>query len=156
MISRFSKYKGKKWLQGKFIPKHIEKYVGNVNDITYRSSWEKRLMLWLDNNENVLQWNSEETVLPYKSPIDGELHRYYLDFTAKIKTKHGIRKFLIEVKPYQQTIKPVKTPRKHLSTLLNEEKTYLVNQAKWKVAQQYAKKLGAEFIVLTEKELGLD
>lgn len=156
MISKYSKYKGKKWLQGKFIPKHVEKYVGNVNDITYRSSWEKRLMIWLDKNPNVLQWNSEQVVLPYRSPLDGEIHRYFVDMMAKIKTKNGVQKFLIEIKPYAQTQKPVKTSRKHMTTLLNEEKTYLVNQAKWDVAKQYAKKLGMEFIVLTEKELGLE
>ena len=156
MISKFSKFKNSKWLQGHYIPRNLEKYVGDPNKITFRSSWEKRLMIYLDKNPNVIKWNSECTVLPYKSPIDNQFHRYYVDFSAKIKTKDGDKTFLIEVKPYVQTQKPVVTKRKKTSTLLEEEKTYLVNQAKWKVAKEYAKKMGAEFIVITEKELGIE
>lgn len=133
----------------------MEKYVGNISKITYRSSWEKRLMIWLDKNPNVLQWNSEQVVLPYKSPIDGQMHRYFVDFSAKIQTNSGIKRYLIEIKPYSQT-QPPTVGHKRKSTLLNEQKTYLINRAKWDVARQFAKRIGAEFIVLTEKELGLD
>ena len=155
MISKFSKFKKSKWLQGHYIPLNVNKYVGNISKITFRSSWEKRLMIFLDKNPNVLQWNSEQTILPYRSPVDGEMHRYYVDFTAKIRTKDGDKKFLIEVKPYTQTQQPT-VGHKRKSTLLNEQKTYLINQAKWDAARQYAKRIGAEFIVLTEKELGLE
>ena len=134
----------------------MEKYVGNVSKITYRSSWEKRLMIWLDKNSNVISWNSEQVILPYKSPIDGQMHRYYVDFMAKIKTKNGVQKFLIEIKPYSQTQKPILSKGKKKTTLLNEQKTYLINQAKWDSAKQYAKRIGAEFIILTENELGLE
>lgn len=156
VISKFSKYKKSKWLQGHYKPLNVEKYVGNISKITYRSSWEKRLMIWLDKNPNVLKWNSEQIVLPYLSPIDGQMHRYYVDFMAKINTKKGVHKFLIEIKPYSQTQKPNPSKGKRKTTLLNEQKTYLINQAKWDSAKQYAKRIGADFIIITEKELGLE
>ena len=69
------------------------------------------------------------------------------------EAEDGIKKFLVEVKPYKQTIKPTETPGKHKKALLYEQLTYIQNQAKWEAARQWCKSRGIEFTILTEKEL---
>ncbi|SVE28479.1 uncharacterized protein METZ01_LOCUS481333, partial [marine metagenome] len=88
--------------KGKFRPQNIEKYKGNPSNIVYRSGWELDFMKYLDRQPEVLQWNSEEIIIPYKSPIDGKWHRYYPDFW--VRTSKG--ESLIEIKPKKQTKPP--------------------------------------------------
>ena len=140
--------------QGIFRPINPQKYVGNVNNIVYRSSWECRVMNWLDRNPDILSWASEELIIPYKSPIDGRTHRYFPDFLVKVKTKEGaVKTMVLEVKPKRQTIAPVQ--QRKTKKYINEVMTYGVNQAKWKYAQEYCADRGWEFKILTEEHLGL-
>ena len=39
--------------QGRFKPKNPSKYMGDPTNIIYRSSWELRLMSYLDDHKNV-------------------------------------------------------------------------------------------------------
>jgi hypothetical protein len=140
---------------GKFTPKNLHKYVGNNKNITYRSSYELRFMKWCDLNDSILQWNSEEVVIPYLSPLDNKIHRYFVDFAIKVKTKHGeIKKYLIEVKPFRFTQQP-QQPKRKSKSFLQEVMQWEVNQAKWKFASEYAKDHGMEFMIITEKDLGM-
>jgi hypothetical protein len=144
--------KNSKYVQGIFKPTHIEKYKGH--DLPrYLSSWELKLFRWCDTNPNVLEWGSESIVISYLNPVDNKPHRYIVDAVIKLKTSEGIKKFLVEVKPFKQTIKPYTTPGKHKKTLLYEQLTYIQNMAKWEAAKKWCKKRGFEFTVLTEKEL---
>lgn len=139
-------YKGK--YSGKYAPEKPSKYIGDASNIVFRSSWERRVMQWLDKSPSVTRWASEEIAIPYISPIDGEVHRYFADFFAEINEK----RYLIEVKPSQFCQLPKKrNSRKYLE----EMKMYGVNTAKWKAAKQFAQRHGMKFIVLTEKDLGL-
>ena len=70
---------------GRFKPKNPQKYAGDPSNIIYRSSWECRVMDWLDKNDDILSWGSEEIAIPYISPADGRSHRYYPDFIVKFK-----------------------------------------------------------------------
>lgn len=138
---------------GKYIPKNREKYKGNVNNVIYRSLWELRLFKYLDSHPSILAWNSEETVIPYRSPLDNKIHRYFIDATAIVRTKEGnIKKYLIEIKPFKQTIAP-KQPKKVTASYKNAVYTYLINEAKWNAAKEFAKKKDYEFIILTENQL---
>ena len=138
---------------GKYVPKHPDKYLGNINDIVYRSLLERRFMIYCDENPNVLKWNSEEIVIPYMSPVDHRVHRYFVDFLIEVKTKTGDKEvILIEVKPYAQCYPP-KPPKKQTRRYLNECATYAINQAKWDAAKALCKKEGWKWKVLTEKEL---
>ena len=141
--------------QGIFRPKNPKKYVGDSNNIVYRSSWECRVMNWFDQNDDIISWASEELIVPYKSPIDNRFHRYFPDFIVKVKTKNGTMKTLmIEVKPKKQTIPP--EPRKRVTKqYVTEVTTYGVNQAKWKAAHEYCLDRGWEFKIMTEEHLGL-
>ncbi len=112
-------------------------------------------MLYFDAHPSVLKWSSEETVVPYISPIDKRPHRYFLDFTIMIKTRTGeVKKYIVEVKPEAQTKPPVK-PQRKTQRYITEVATYTVNTAKWEAAREWAEHKGFEFIILTEKQLGI-
>ena len=97
--------------KGLFKPKNPSKYKGNVNEIVYRSSWEKKMMIYCDTTASVVEWGSEELVIPYVSPWDGRYHRYFPDFYVKVKDRSGkLQKYIIEVKPKNQCTPPEKTP----------------------------------------------
>jgi hypothetical protein len=94
---------------GTFLPSNPKKNMGDHTNIIYRSSWECRVMDWLDKNYDILSWGSEELSIPYISPADGRSHRYYPDFIVKFKDKDDKHKIMIlEVKPKYQTQQPKK------------------------------------------------
>jgi hypothetical protein len=141
--------------QGVYIPANASKYRGNHRNIFYRSSWERIFMRWCDRNQNIIEWGSEEIVIPYRCPTDGKLHRYYPDFYIKVREQTGVlKKYIIEIKPDKQTKVPVQGKRSR-KQFLYESNTFLKNQAKWEAARKYCKKRQAEFLIFTEKELGI-
>jgi len=137
---------------GKFKPRNIHKYKGDVNNIVYRSSWELRVMKRLDQNSLVLRWNSESVIIPYVSPVDGRKHRYFVDIWCQINHNGtgNIKELLIEIKPFTQT-QPPKIRKRKTSKYIKEVKTYGINQAKWSAAEQYAMMNNMQFMILTEK-----
>ena len=138
---------------GKFKPSNTNKYKGDPTNIIYRSLWERKFMVWCDNNENVLEWGSEEIIIPYRSPVDNRVHRYFPDFYVKTRTRTGkLSKNIIEVKPFVQTQEP-KRKKRVTKKYLSEVKTFVINDAKWKAADEYCKDRRMNFIILTEKEL---
>jgi hypothetical protein len=140
---------------GLFKPKHPEKYVGDPTNIIYRSSWEVKVMSWLDNNDSIITWASEELFIPYISPVDNRWHRYFPDFLVKYRTKDNkLSTMMLEVKPKKQTAQPEPQKRK-TKQFINEVKTWGVNQAKWKAASEYCLDRGWEFKLITEDHLGL-
>lgn len=141
--------------KGKFRPKFPQKYKGDPTNIVYRSLWERQCMINFDQNPNVVQWSSEEVVVPYKSPIDGRWHRYFPDFLIRIRKPDGSTEtILIEVKPFKETKEP--KPRNRITkNYLYEVKTWGINSSKWKAAEEYCKDRKWKFMILTEKELGI-
>lgn len=138
-------------MKGFFKCKHPEKYKGNPINIVYRSSYELKAFMQLDHDPNVIKWSSEETIVPYHCPTDGRLHRYFPDLYVEKKTTHGIKCFLYEIKPADQTLPPVQG--KNQKRFLNEAFTYAKNVAKWNACKKYCEQRGWEFKILTEKEL---
>jgi hypothetical protein len=113
-------------------------------------------MKYCDLNENILEWGSEEIALPYRSPLDGKIHRYFPDFYIKVKESNGqIKKYLIEIKPKKQTVEPKVRQRKTKGYIF-EVTEWVRNQAKWKAAKDFCEDRLWEFKVLTEDELGLN
>jgi len=138
---------------GRYRPSNPSKYKGDPTNIIYRSLWERKFMVWCDKNENILEWGSEEIVIPYVSPVDGRVHRYFPDFYIRARTRTGgIAKFIIEIKPAKQTVAP-KKQRRVTKKYLTEVKTYAVNDAKWKAAKEFCDDRKMQFLILTEKEL---
>ena len=141
--------------KGKYRPIHPEKYKGDPTNIIWRSLWERKFCVYCDSNTNIIEWQSEEFCIPYSSPIDNKIHRYFPDFFIKYKDTDGkIKSSLIEVKPLRQTAPPVK-PKRQTKKYLSEAFEYAKNQAKWQAAREYCKDRMWEFKVLTEKELGI-
>ena len=141
---------------GKFTPRNPQKYIGDPTNIVYRSSWEVKVMSWLDLNDNILSWASEEIQIPYISPIDRKFHRYFPDFLVKMRTKDGkIKTMILEVKPKKETAPPPK-PKRITENYIRAVKTWGVNEAKWKAAIEYCNDRAWEFRVITEDHLGLN
>jgi hypothetical protein len=134
-----------------FKPVFPEKYAGDPTNIVLRSSWEIMFANWCDIKSDVIKWSSEETVIPYRCPTDGRIHRYFVDF--RMQLKNG-KTYLVEVKPFKQTSPPI-FPGKRTQRYLTESITFVKNQAKWKAATEYAKDRGWEFRIITEYELGI-
>ena len=141
--------------KGKFQPSYPKKYKGDPTNIIYRSLWERRFMIYCDTNEKILEWGSEEIIVPYRSPVDNRYHRYFPDFYIKVKDKNGkIKKMIIEIKPYKQCIEP-KVQKRKTKGYIYEVVEYAKNQAKWNAAKEWCLDRGYEFKVLTENELGI-
>ena len=140
--------------KGKYIPTNPKKYKGNPSQVIYRSLWERKVMVYCDRNDKILEWGSEEVIIPYRSPWDGKMHRYFPDFYMKVKQKSGnVKKFLIEVKPKSQCKSPIKNPKRKTRNWYKQVKAWGINQAKWKSAEEYCKDKGMEFKILTEDHL---
>jgi len=141
--------------KGKFKPTNPQKYKGDPTGIVYRSLWELKFMKYCDLNDNILEWGSEELALPYLSPLDNKVHRYFPDFYIKVKESNGkIKKYIIEVKPKKQTVEPI-PQKKKTKGYIYEVMEYAKNQAKWKAAREFCEDRQWEFKVITEDELGI-
>ena len=142
-------------IKSRFKPLHPSKYQGNPDNIICRSSWERKFCQWCDRNNSIIYWASEEISIPYVSPKDNRVHRYYPDFVIKVKEKNSkIKTYVVEVKPKKQTLPP--KPRKKVSkSYIYECTTYEVNKSKWKAASEYCKDHLIEFKIVTEDELGI-
>lgn len=139
--------------RGGYVPHNKHKYKGNVEKITYRSSWELAVMKYCDYTPNVKKWSSEEIVVPYRDPNDQRTHRYFIDFYVELE--NGIT-YLWEIKPYDETQLPKEPKRLTPATKVRFKEamfTYQKNRAKWDAADKFAKERGWIFKVLTEKAL---
>ena len=141
--------------KGRFQPSNIEKYRGDHRNIIYRSLWERKFMVYCDKNENILEWGSEEIVIPYRSPLDNKIHRYFPDFYIKVRDLSGaIKKYIIEVKPKRQCV-ALAPQTKRTKKYIREVTEYAKNQAKWEAAREFCADRRLEFKILTESELGV-
>ena len=140
---------------GKYKVHNKAKYVADLQEVVYRSSWELKYMKYLDRHPSVIEWASENVIIPYYNQIEKKTRRYFVDFYVKIQNPEGvIKKYIIEVKPASQCKPPKK--RKRISIKYkNDLKRFIVNQSKFKAARKWAEKRGMEFIILTEKELDI-
>ena len=140
---------------GRFVPKNSHKYLGDPTKIFWRSLWERRVMVHLDENPGVIEWSSEEIIIPYLSPIDNRIHRYFPDFFIRVKNKAGLLEgIILEVKPSAQTVPP-KVNKRVTKKVIQEVMTYGINEAKWKAATEYCKDRNWTFKLVTEKDLGI-
>lgn len=143
-----------KYYKGRFTPKNPQKYKGNPTNIIYRSLWERNLMSRFDIDPNILEWNSEEFFVLYRTPLDPpeKIRRYFPDFWVKMRNRNGIIvEKVIEVKPKAQTQAP--KGKRITKKLLTETERYVINDSKWEAARKYCAKRGWEFVILTEDDL---
>ena len=136
--------------RGLYRPTNPKKYVGNTKQIVYRSLLEGRFMRYCDLNQDILYWASEELPVRYYNPLDKKYHRYFPDFVVKTVNND---KYMIEIKPSRQAVKP-KPPKKKTKSYMRESFEYIKNQAKWQAAKAYCDDKGMQFKIITEKDLG--
>lgn len=139
-----------KFSQGVFHPKNMHKFIGNKSP-TYRSSWEHRVMIWLDESPAVISWASEPIKIPYLNPMNpkqnGQLNSYIPDFLIKYVDKQGRQHTeLIEIKPLKETMMESARSKKDKIALA-------VNINKWQQAEAWCKQRGIVFRVLTEADI---
>ena len=140
--------------KGRYIPSKPQKYKGDSSKIIYRSLWERKFMVYCDRSDNILEWGSEEIIIPYTSPLDGRRHRYFPDFYIKVRQADGsVKKMIIEVKPKAQC-GPPSIPQRKTKRFINEVRTWGVNKAKWEAAIEWCADRKMEFKILTEDHLG--
>jgi hypothetical protein len=145
--------KNQKIQQGQYNPKNPHKYVGDLSKIYYRSSWELKFLRHCDMSNDVVRYSSEAVMIPYTSPIDKRVHRYYVDFYVEIGRPDGVvSKWLLEVKPEKHTKlpkRPIKESVKSLENYVKQVKRVLTNQAKFKAAKNFARQTGTKFGVVS-------
>lgn len=135
-----------KFAQGVYTIKNTQKYVGKGSP-RYRSGWELSFMIFLDNNENILQWASESLSIPYRNPITGKQSIYVPDFliTYRNKSNQMIAE-VIEIKPKKQSLIESKASARDRAIVA-------VNYAKWDQAVKWCKRNGLTFRVITEDDI---
>ena len=139
--------------KGKYKPSNIRKYKGDPTQIIYRSLWERRFMVYCDTNENILEWGSEEICLPYRSPIDNRVHRYFPDFYIKVKESNSIKKYLIEVKPKNKQL--LQRNQEDKQKVIFVKHTSMQRIKRSGKAKEFCADRMWEFKVITEIELGI-
>ena len=140
---------------GLYKPLYPKKYRGNPSRIVYRSLWEKKYMKYCDHTTSILEWGSEEIIIPYRSPIDNRVHRYYPDFYIKVLEKSGkTSKYIVEIKPKKQT-KPPYGKDKRTVAYKREALTFAKNRAKWNAAEDFCEDRQMKFLILTEDHLAV-
>jgi len=141
---------------GLYRPNNPKKYKGNPTTIVYRSSWEQKFMKFCDRTNSIIEWGSEEYIIPYRCPTDGKRHRYYPDFYIKVRKKDGTyAKYIIEIKPKKQTKPPYDHKDKRTSAYKKACLTFAKNRAKWDAAEDYCSDRQMGFLILTEENLGV-
>lgn len=132
--------------QGIYTIKNREKYVG-TREPRYRSGWEMTFMMFLDNNEHVLQWASESISIPYRNPLTGKQSMYVPDFLITYRNKDNtVRAELVEIKPKKQSLVESKSSARDRAIVA-------VNYAKWDQATKWARRNGLTFRVITEDDI---
>lgn len=143
-----------KFLQDKYIVKNRNKYMGNPDDVFYRSSWELSAFTFFDNNVNVIKWGSEEIAIEYLMPLpNGNIkkRKYYPDIYVEYIDAHGkIQKELIEIKPEKQMrlSKAKKNITRHY-----ENAVYFINQLKFDAAIKWCALHGVKFRTASDKQI---
>lgn len=137
--------------QGTYKPLNQSKFIGK--ECVFRSGLELKFFRFCDSNPNVIKWGSECVTVPYYDKIQQKNRTYYIDNYVVIKEGDQIVKYLVEVKPSKQTQAPNPKSKMKKSSLLFEQAQYVTNTCKWDAAKNFAAKIGAKFIIITEKDL---
>lgn len=144
-IKQLKPKKNGRFKQGYINPLSCNKLYENLKNepIIYRSSWEKKFIIWCESSPKVVRWGSECIHIPYVNPIDKKVHNYYPDFVVELSNGE---KLVIEIKPENQISKPK-------ADNCWAQKTYAKNTAKWNEIKKQCDEKGYRFCILTEKTI---
>jgi hypothetical protein len=137
----------RRFAQGKFTLKNPEKYLG-TKDPLYRSSWEFAFMKFCDESPSIAKWASEAVRIPYRNPLTGRYTIYVPDFFINYVDKGGQpHAEIVEIKPQNQSL------REKVGKNLNNQASYILNQAKWEAATVWCRQKGLKFRVINETDI---
>jgi hypothetical protein len=154
-IKRVKPSKASGYVQGYYKPVNPEKYVGPM-PIIYRSSWERKFMIYCDSKVEVVSWSSEPVEIKYWYSVDNREHTYNPDFYMKTEVNGKFTEYLVEIKPESHLVKPTpptKNTKKALENYKYIVEQYVKNRDKYVAAKAWAEDRKWKFIVLTEKSL---
>ena len=124
------------YIQGAFKPQNPTKYIGK-HAPRYRSGWELAFMRMCDTHPNLLA---------YINPATGKKTTYVPDFFLVYSDKNGKKHAeIVEVKPNSQVMGNARSAHDKMHAVVNE--------AKWRMARQWANQQGLGFRVITENEM---
>tara|TARA_R100000329_G_scaffold134333_1_gene114353 strand:+ start:100 stop:546 length:447 start_codon:yes stop_codon:yes gene_type:complete len=136
----------RKYDQGKYVCKNPGKYFGKHTP-TYRSSWELVFMRMCDGHPSVIGWASEGHSIPYRNPFTGKHTKYVPDFMIVYQNKKGEKRMeMVEIKPSTQSSLTEAKSR-------TDKAAVALNHAKWTAANEWCKRKGIQFRIITEKEI---
>ena len=143
-IKNLKPRKGSKYHQGMIDPTKMKKYFNECKSepIIYRSGLELQFIQYCENSANIIKWASEPIKIPYYNRLLKREQNYYPDYIIE---NYDSKKCIIEIKPYNQTIKPNINDSKWL------KETWITNVDKWNAAKEFAEKHNMKFIIVTEK-----
>lgn len=122
-------------------------------EVNYKSSLELKCFKYCDINKYIKNWSLEPFSIKYMKPTTGKIHRYFVDIYIEFENS---QKFLVEIKSFNETIKPVQPKKKTQKALINYTKaiqTFAINTSKWEAAKEFCKERNMGFLILTEREL---
>lgn len=135
------------WSQGKYIVENPEKYLGDPDKVTYRSSWELFFNQYVDRSPHVLKWSSEQLQIHYYHPFYKKMRTYYPDYFVEYKDKDGvIHREIIEIKPENQIFLSSRPSK-------DQKITHMINMSKWSACKQFCEEHKIVFRLCTEKQL---
>ena len=147
----------KNYVNGKYNPTNPGKYIGDLNSIIFRSSWELRFCQYCDLEKKILRWSSEPISIEYWSPIDKKTHLYHPDYYIKVLKDDGSEEdWIIEIKPrnqYKKELEPTlegKVTAKKLKAYNDKKTAWIINRCKFEAADKFAKSIGYRFGAIDE------
>ena len=96
-----------------------------------------------------------EVLDSYKSPVDKRVHRYFQTLLLKLRRTQETSKLMLLRLNLTNKLNHHRKKRRVTKSYIYECKTYAVNTAKWKAAQEWCADRKIEFKIITEKELGI-
>jgi hypothetical protein len=167
-----SKPNNSNYNQGNYVPKNKDKVLklNNNGGVYFRSSWEKKIMTWLDLNEKIIKWGAECMKIPYQMTHfdNGDTrvkeHCYYPDFYYEMRLESGaLKQVVVEVKPMKEynmvlalnegRLSVPEDKGKKLKNFEYDLKMAYKNKQKWETMINWCKLKGYEFIIITEDHL---
>jgi hypothetical protein len=140
-----------KFKQGFYRVINESKYIGDLSKVYYRSSWEYRVMLYMDVSKAIAKWSSEELIINYVG-IDNKPHRYFPDIYCELADG---RKYVIEIKPKRDTViySGNTSSPKGQKRLAESVITMETNRLKWEACREWCRINSIVFMVWTEDEI---
>ena len=141
--------------KGKYYPSYPRKYKV-IQQTSFTDHFGRENLWFIVTKMKGYLSRGVKSLLPYRSPLDNRVHRYFPDFYIKVQENTGhIKRYLIEVKPQNKHKTKQKKTKRQTKNYLREVYEHAINQAKWKAADEFCKDRIWEFKVMTENELGI-